>query len=157
MSWGKAGAVQGQRLGSLLSRQALLPCPLSPTKVVNKSEQIRGSRLPGETKQLWLGLECTCLLVQIAPLESGLTEAQVPCSQKEFSERQSDREEVDLLKEIYSPQTQRAPSRGPRVWDHLGKWERPWEKQTAKTEPRPSQKVRASLEASFCGLCHFIC
>lgn len=42
-------------------------------------------------------------------------------SQKEFSERQSDREEVDLLKEIYSPQTQRAPSQGPRVWDHLGK------------------------------------
>ena len=53
MSWGKAGAVQGQRLGSLLSRQALLPCPLSPTRLVNKSEQIRGSRLPGETKQLW--------------------------------------------------------------------------------------------------------
>ena len=43
MSWGKAGGVQGQRLGSPLSRQALLPHLLSPT--AEACEQIRGSRL----------------------------------------------------------------------------------------------------------------
>lgn len=64
---------------------------------------------------------------------------------------------MDLLKEIHSPQTECAPSQCPRIWDRLGKWERPWEKHTAKTEPRLSQKVRAPLEASFCGLCHFLC
>ena len=40
-------------------------------------------------------------------------------SQKEFSERQSDRQEVDLFREKHTPQTECRPSqkaRGPETW-----------------------------------------
>ena len=71
--------------------------------------------IANETVSLRSGLEPECwdsnpaktqigtwthgLLIRITHLVSGLTEAQVLCvsAQKEFSERQSDRQEVDLL------------------------------------------------------------
>lgn len=45
-----------------------------------------------------------CLFIENANLVSGLTEVQVlyVSEQKEFSRRQSDRKEVDLLREIHT-------------------------------------------------------
>ena len=52
------------------------------------------------------------LLTEITHLVSGLNEAQVldVSSQKEFSERQSDTEEVGSFRETHIPQTERGPS-----------------------------------------------
>ena len=48
---------------------------------------------------------------------SGLPEDQVlgGSAQKEFSEKQSDRQEVDLLREIHTPQTEFSPFQKARV------------------------------------------
>ena len=52
------------------------------------------------------------LPTEITHLVSGVNEAQVldVSSQKEFSERQSDRLEVDLFREEHTPQTECGPS-----------------------------------------------
>ena len=52
-----------------------------------------------ETQPILIGTWTHSLLIKITHLVSGHTEAQVLCvsAQKEFSERQSDRQEVDLL------------------------------------------------------------
>ena len=57
------------------------------------------------------------LFIEITHLVSGLNEARVldVSSQKELSERQSDREEVDLFRETHTPQTDCRPSQKARV------------------------------------------
>ena len=56
------------------------------------------------------------LFIRITHLVSGLTEDQVLCvsEQKEFSERQSDRLEMDLFREKHAPQTVIGPSQKAR-------------------------------------------
>ena len=61
-----------------------------------------GARTQSEPR---LGLEPHCLLIEITHLVSGLNEALVldVSLQKEFSERQSDRSEVGLFRQIHTP------------------------------------------------------
>ena len=73
-----------------------------------------------------------CFLIKITYLVSGLTEVQVlyVSAQKEFSKRQNDRQEVDLLKEIDRPS-----------W----KARTPWEIHIPKTECDLSRKMKVTL------------
>ena len=115
------------------SRGPIQP-PSYPIYLIFKPNHFLPNHFLGvETMQLRLGLEPTCwdsspaktqigtwthgLLTEITHLVSGLNEAQVlnVSSQKEFSERQSDKEEVDLFREKRTPQTQCGPSQKARA------------------------------------------